>query len=102
MGPLEPLLYVEFWLCRVSSRDSRLDLGEEGTVLGLGDCRAARSSCSSGGGVFFDFLENFGRKFIEVERRHKKQFGRDEARLGTVVRQSRSPNFFFVRSVGIR
>lgn len=69
MGPLEPLLVVEFWLCRLSSRDSRLDRGEDGIdFFGLGERRDALSSRSSAGGVFLAFLENFGSKFIESRR----------------------------------
>ena len=69
MGPLEPLLGVEFWLCRLSSRDSRLERGEDGVdFFGLGERRDVLSLRSSGGGVFLDFLENFGRKIIELRR----------------------------------
>lgn len=69
MGPLEPLLAVEFWLCRLSSRDSRLERGEDGVdFFGLEERRDVLSLRSSGGGVFLVFLENLGRKFIELRR----------------------------------
>ena len=59
---------MEFWLCRLSSRDSRLERGEDGVdFLGLGVRRDVVSIVSSGWGVFLDFLANLGRKFIECK-----------------------------------